>query len=245
MVTYSLEKGVKFEDVEFEGQKVRFPVVYSDQSRVSATYTVSLSKAKSMLPSKRLEPIEVKPGVGMLSIIAFEYRSIEGLKPYNEFGIFIPVNYRKGDGSLGDPGSYCLHLPVTTERARWGGVAIYGFPKIVADIEFKHENDAATCVVWHDGNTVAELSVKRVEPKLVTRRSISYTYKDGSLLKTSVDAEGLVGTRQGKDGAKLKLGTHRIAEELMGLNLGAEAVEYQYIPQMYSLLNKPIERLPA
>ncbi len=220
-------------------------MVYSDQSRIVTNYTVSLSKAKTMLPSKRLEPIEVKPGLGMLSIIAFEYRAIEGLKPYNEFGTFIPVNYRKEDGSLGDAGSYCLHLRVTTERARYGGVAIYGFPKFVADIEFVYGKDATTCVVWHDGKTIAELSVKNVEPKRVTRRSISYTYKDGSVLKTSVDAEGLVGTSQVKDGAKFKLGTHRIADELRGLNLGPEAVEYQYIPQMYSLLHKPSERLPA
>ena len=245
MVTYSFEKGVKFEDVEFGGWKVRFPVVYSDQSRIAATYTVSLSKAKAMLPSKRLEPLEVKPGLGMLSIIAFEYKAISGLKPYNEFGTFIPVNYRKEDGSLGETGSYCLHLPVTTERARYGGVAIYGFPKIVTDIEFVHEKDATNCVVWHDGKTIAELSVRNLEPKRATRRSISYTFKDGSLLKTPVDAEGLVGASQGEDGAKLKLGTHRIADELRGLNLGAEAVEYQYIPQMYSLLHKPSERLPT
>ncbi|MCX6654267.1 MAG: acetoacetate decarboxylase family protein, partial [Candidatus Bathyarchaeota archaeon] len=172
-------------------------------------------------------------------------RAIGGLKPYNEFGTFIPVNYRRMDGTLGDPGVYCLHLPVTTERARWGGVAIYGFPKIVADIEFIHNKDATSCSVWHNGMTIVELTVKKAEPKMVTSRSFCYTYKEGKILKTLVETEGLVGTSQSKGGAKIELGTHMISDELRKLNLGEEAVQYQYIPQMYSLLHKPSERLPA
>lgn len=245
MASYSLEKSVKFEDIEFEGYKIRFPVVYKDQSRISANYTVSLSRARSVLPSKKLEPIEVIPGAGMLSIVAFEYKSIEGLKPYNEFGSFVPVNYRKGDGTLSDPGVYCMHLPVTTERARWGGVAIYGFPKIVADIEFVHKKNATSCSVWHDGKTIADLSVKKLETETILGKSYCYTYRDGKILKTLVETEGLVGTSQTMGGAKLELGTHKIADELRNLNLGEEAVHYQYVPQMYSLLHKPSERLPA
>ena len=245
MANYSLEKGVKFEAIEFEGVKLRFPIVYSDQSRISASYTISLSKARSVLPSKKLEPIEVKPGVGILNIAAFEYKAIGGMKPYNEFGTFIPVNYRREDGALNDPGVYCLHLPVTTEQARWGGVAIYGFPKIVADIEFIHNKDVVSCSVWHDGKTIADLSVRKLEPKTVTGKSFCYTYKDGNILKTLVETEGLVGTSQSIDGARLELGTHKIADELRNLNLGEEAVQYQYVPQMYSLLHTPSERLPA
>ena len=111
---------------------------------------IARAKATDMLLSKRLEPIEISPGVGLLSIIAFEYKAIQGLKPYNEFGTFIPVNYRRGDGTLSDPGVYCLHLPVTTEMARWGGVAVYGFPKIAADIEFTHDENARAQLVLDD-----------------------------------------------------------------------------------------------
>ncbi len=245
MANYSLEKGVKFEDIEFEGQKIRFPIVYRDQSRISANYTISLSKARSVLPSKKLEPIEVMPGAGMLSIMAFEYKSIEGMKPYNEFGTFMPVNYRKSDDTLSGPGVYCLHLPVTTERARWGGVAVYGFPKKVSYIEFFHKKDATSCSVWHDGKTIADLSVSKLETETTIGKSFCYTYRDGNILKTLVETEGLVGTGQTMGGAKLELGTHKIADELRNLNLGEDAVQYQYIPQMYSLLHKPSERLPA
>jgi hypothetical protein len=245
MANYSLEKIVKFEDLDFQGSKIRVPIVYSNQFRIAANFTVSLPQAKMLLPSRRLEPIEVKPGVGILSITAFEYKAIHGLKPYNEFGTFLPVNYRRVDGTLGEPGVYCLHLPVTTERARWGGVAIYGFPKFVAEIEFTHEKDATSCNVWHDGKTVAELVVEKVEPKRALNRLICYTYKEGFVLKTLVEAEGLVGTSKSVGGAKITLGTHKIADELRKLGVREEAVEYQYIPQMYSLLHTPSEHLIA
>ena len=245
MTGYSLGKEVKFEEVTLGNRKMRFPVEYKDQLRISANFTISSEKARKMLLSKRLEPIEAKPGVAILSIIAYEYHNIQGLKPYNEFGTFLPVNYRGEDGSLGGPGVYCLHLPVTTEMARWGGVAIYGFPKIVAEIDWEHEKNSSSCAVWHDGKNVAKLTVNKLETKIATQKSICYTYKDGSILKSLVETEGHVGFSRKAGGAKLELGDHKIAEDLKQLEISHEAFEYQYIPKMYMLLHQPSEHLAS
>ena len=231
MTGYSLEKEVKFEEITLGDRKMRFPVEYNDQLRISANYTINSEKVKKMLPSKRLEPIEVKPGTALLSIIAYEYHKIQGLNPYNEFGIFLPVNYRRDDGSLGEPGVYCLHLPVTTEMARWGGVAIYGFPKIVAEIDWEHGKNSSSCVVWQDGKTVAKLTVKKLDTKKATQKSICYTYKDGNILKSLVETEGQAGVAREAGGAKIELGDHTIAEDLKKLGMSHEAFEYQYVPK--------------
>jgi len=244
-VTFSLGKNTKFEEVEISGQHLRFPVAYKRQFRMSATYAISSDQVRRCLPSMKLEPIEVRPGVAMLSVEAFEYSEVDGLKPYNEFGTFVPVKYQRDNGPSSDPGAYCLHLPVTTEKARWGGVAIYGFPKIVADIEFTHGDDSTNCAVWHDGETIAELTVKKLDTKHVSDKTICYTYKDGEILRTLVEAEGEAGEGRMKGGASLKLDTHRIAKELKGLGMGGEPLEYQFTPSMYSLLHRPAERLPA
>ena len=243
MTGYSLGKEVKFEEVILGGRKMRFPVEYNDQLRISANFTISSEKARKMLPSKRLEPIETKPDVAILSIIAYEYHKIQGLKPYNEFGTFIPVNYRRENGSLGEPGVYCLHLPVTTEMARWGGVAIYGFPKIMAEIDWEYGKNSSSCAVWHDGKTVAKLTVNKLETKIVTQKSICYTCKDGSILKSLVETEGQVGVARDPAGAKIELGDHKIAEDLKQLGISHEAFEYQYVPKMYMLLHQPSEQL--
>ena len=242
---YSLEKNATFENVTYAGRTIRFPVVYSEQFRMSADFPISSSKANDLLPSNRLELIEVKPGTTILSVMAFEYKAIHGMRPYNEFGTFIAVNYRKSDGSLGEPGAYCLHLPVTTEEARWGGVYIYGFPKIVAEIDFVHRGNSSTCIVWHDGKTIAELTVSRIDPKAQSGRGLCYTFKDGEILKTLVETEGLVGAGNEKSGATLELGDHKFGKDLSHLNLGRDALECSYVPKMYSLLHKPSEHLQA
>lgn len=244
MVSYSLGKNVNFEEVTNAGRTLTFPIVYSEQFRIVANFPISSRKVLKMLPTKQLEPIETKPGTATLTVFAAEYKKVAGLRPYNEFGTFVSVNYRNRDDSLGDPGDYCLHLPVTTEEARWAGVYYYGFPKIVAEIDFKHEKDASSCVVWHDGRTVAEFSVSNVESEMQLDKFFTYTYKDGEVLKTLEEDKGLVGRGRGKGGATLKLGDHMISDELRGLELG-EAFEYSFSPNMYSLLHKPSERLPA
>jgi hypothetical protein len=242
---YSLEKRAKFEEVKVGDRQVRFPVEYNDQLNISANYTISSEKARQVLPSKRLEPIEIKPGVAILALEAYEYHKIYKLIPYNEFGAFIPVNYRRDDGTLSEPGTYCYHLPVTTEMARWAGVEVYGFPKIIADIEFQYRGKSTSCVVWQDGETIAKLTVKKIETKMRAGKSICYTYKDGNILKTLVESEGLVGVGHEVDGAKLELGKHRISDDLRALKIGPEPIEYGYVQKKYMLLHKPSEKLKA
>ncbi len=245
MSSYSLEKRVKFEEVKRGDRQIRFPVEYNDQLRISVNYTVSSEKVRKILPSKRLEPIEIKPGVAMLSLIAYKYNKIYQLKSYNEFGAFIPVNYRRDDGTLSDPSVYCYHLPVTTEMARWAGVEVYGFPKIIADIEFQHRGKSTSCIVWQDGKTIAKLTAKKLETKMMADKSICYTFLNGSILKTLVETEGLVGVSHEAEGAKLELGKYRISDDLRALNISSEPIEYRYVKKMYMLLHKPSEKLKA
>lgn len=118
-------------------------------------------------------------------------------------------------------------------------------PQIVAEIDFVHKNDSSTCIVWHDGKTIAELTVSKVEPKAQVGRELCYTFKDGETLKTLVETEGLVGVGNHKGGVTSRLGDHKFGEDLRRLDRGRDALQYSYVPQMYSLLHKPSEHLRA
>lgn len=76
---------------------------------------------------------------------AYEYRKTDA-DPYNEVSIAIMATFQQRQ----IPGvtlavqamrhrftSYVWHLPVTTERARVGGVELFGYPKFIADISFE------------------------------------------------------------------------------------------------------------
>lgn len=66
---------------------------------------------------------------------------------------------------FGRLGPYVHRLPVITEEARWGGVEGYGFPEIVADINFADLGEVCRCTVRADGRDVIELEVKKSATK--------------------------------------------------------------------------------
>ena len=153
---------VKSEELEYSGRKVKFPFCYIDFSRMSASFPVPTNKVKDALPTERLKPVEIKPGIAMIRFAAMEYRETDRdwLESYNEFGVSVPVQYQSDEDSPEFPGLYVVHLPVTTEEARWGGVEIYGFPKFIAEINFKEEGDMRRCRV----RARAPLSVRPRSP---------------------------------------------------------------------------------
>jgi hypothetical protein len=239
-----LFSGVKFEEVAIGGSSIRFPIRYIDQSRISATFTASTEKVREKLPTRKLKPVEVKPGTTTLTVMAMQYRRIDGLAPYNEMGTFAPVVYEAGDEVPGKQGIYCFHMPVTTERARYGGVAGYGFPKFIADIVFSDLGDALSCMLWADGKDILTLSVKKIETKEVTRDSYIFTRKGKQLVYTLSQQTSLIGASREAGGASLKLGDHRVAKDIRDMEIGQTPLEYSYMPKMQSLLHKPGERLP-
>nr|MDO8134205.1 acetoacetate decarboxylase family protein [Candidatus Njordarchaeum guaymaensis] len=237
-------EGVKYEEVDVQGRIVRFPVRYIDQTRISVTLTASTERVRKALPSVKLEPVEINKGTTTISLMAFEYREIDSLSPYNEFGTFVPVLCKAKPDDSGLPGVFCFHLPVTTERARFGGVEIYGFPKFVAEITFKDLGDSLSCHVWHDGKDIATIRVRKIEA--ATRKWVDYCYtvRNGRILRTFLQAHGLVGTSNLEGGASIELGSHPVAEELRQLEIGQSPIQYSYMPKVQSLLHRPSENFP-
>lgn len=237
-------EGVKFEELEYFGRSFKFPVCYIDLSRISAFFPAPANRVKDALPTERLKPVEIKPGIAMVSFTGFEYREIDRLEPYNEFGVSVPVQYKRDEGSQGLPGLYVVHLPVTTEEARWGGVELYGFPKFIAEISFEDSGEMRRCRVRAEGKDIITLEVKKLDTSLVSDDLYAYTVKDGQLLRTHAQTKGQLGTSSLPGDASYKLGNHHIAKELQRLEIGGTALRCSYSPKMQMMLHKPGQKLP-
>ena len=59
--------------------------------------------------------------------------------------------------------AYVWQLPVTTERARRGGVDMYGYPKFLADISFSREKDALACTLSEGGKNILVLKGQKLQ----------------------------------------------------------------------------------
>ncbi|SMB24915.1 conserved protein of unknown function [Sterolibacterium denitrificans] len=218
----------------------KLPVFYYDNSSMTAVFTASTRQVRALLPDARMHPIELFPGRCVVAFSAFEYRDTD-IDPYNEFSISFLMSY--GHRTL--PGIKLLHglmtrcfeayvwkLPVTTEIARWGGVELYGYPKFVADIEFRRPPGRTSCLLSEGGRNILMLEGQALAgAPAKPLRYRAYSMKNGIPLCANVYTHPLqYAQTMSSDAASLTLGDHDIARQLQRLELSASPLMYQYCP---------------
>jgi hypothetical protein len=233
-------------DSSLEG---KLPVFYYDNTAMTAIYTASTAMIRRLLPLPDMYPVEVWKGRSMVAFTAFEYRRTD-IDPYNEFSISFPITFRK----RGIPGltvlsmmarryftAYVWQLPVTTERARKGGVDMYGYPKFLADIVFSHEGNMLVCTLSEGGKNILTLKGKKLrtsEEKV--NRFKTYSIKDGVPLAANVYMNPIAfGKSMSPKAARLTLGTHDIAGRLREMELSEKPLFFQYMPLTEAILYGP------
>jgi hypothetical protein len=242
----SLFTGIKQWEFEWQGHKATLPVFYYDNSSLTAIYTADTAEVKKLLPLRDMNPIEFLPGKSLVAFTAFEYRKTD-IDPYNEVSIAFLVSFRKPQV----PGvtaltqllrrcftAYVWQLPVTTEIARAGGVDLYGYPKFIAEIEFKKGSEWWECSLSEKGEKILDLKgrVLRTAPARTTRY-ITYSVLDNIPLVANVFIRPLQfgQSRNGSD-AEVTLGTHRIAGQLKTIGLSERPIIYQFAPRTEAVL---------
>jgi hypothetical protein len=225
-------------DVSFGEYSFRLPLAYHDNDVFTSLHTASYATAKEALPSPVIEPARWVDGRALVSVTAFRYRAITfanadgstgSLVPYGEIAIgivvtrgpvprLLPVLQRR-------MWMFVLHLPVTTVEARDGGVALWGYPKFVADMDFTERPGERAVTLSEGGATILTSTVRPSGPVLpfhVPPRT--YTVRDRRLLETVVPTSGHVQTRLGRHAGALELGDHPVARGLAGLDISPAPV---------------------
>ncbi len=224
----------KYEEIDFKGEKGEVPAKYFDVFSFAAVFPVSARKLKKYLPSKKMDIIKPFPGISLIFIVAYEYKHISALEPYNEVGIGYPLKFRDGEQDF--DGSQFIHLPVTTERARELGVDLFGYPKFVADITFDDYENSLKCTVHHENQLMLTLEVPKMEVEEEFSENHSFTVKDDKLLRTRVTSQGFSGSSNERGKAKLKLGNHPISKEIKKLLLMNKSFGHSYMPKRQTVL---------
>jgi hypothetical protein len=207
---------------------VELPQRYYDWSFILTHFPAPTRRVREFLPDDRLVPVELVPGIAAVSLAAFEYRRMATLRPYNEFAVMVPVRY-KPDRNIPllpmlwpdryDVGFWVHHLPVTTQEACDVGIAVWGFPKIVAEIEFRDIGWMRQCEVREDGERVLTLSAMMGETRHEARPFYAFSVLNGDLLRTLVDTRGQYYTWYVPGRASFSLGRHDVSEALRELEV--------------------------
>ena len=180
-------------------------------------------------------------GRAPIVIACYDYRQTS-IGPYGEVAIVWPVVRAKRrpppllplllESRWPKLGWWVRHLPVTERIALDAGRTLWGYPKFLADIEFRWQDSVRTCALEVDGSRILRLEVDTRMPARPQRfTATSYTVLGDELLTTriDVDAVGLKQSRRGR--ADLSLGPHPIGRELaeLGMQLG-RPVDVRWFP---------------
>ncbi|MEU6458975.1 acetoacetate decarboxylase family protein [Streptomyces sp. NPDC047065] len=208
------------------------PNFYYRVSTARLTMPASSRAIRSRLP-KELAPLEVAPGLGLVSVMFFRY-DVCDIDFYTEAAVGIAVKpARHGGLGLFDLvaglknehlDSYVLALPVSTHIAQVRGHDGYGFPKWVTALDVDIDEDRTTARVANDtGGT--DLSLSAATPAQTAHPSgarvaslTSYTTIDDAWHSTLSQTHVLsAGTARLPRDLTLRVGQGRMADELRSL----------------------------
>ncbi len=226
---------------------VTLPIFYYDAAAFSGIFTAPTCRVKAYMPFPGITPLEIFPGRSLIAVSAFEYRDTD-IAPYNEFSVAALVAFpsRQITGlSLAAQllrnrlKIVILSLPVTSERARKGGVEMGGYPKFLADIEFSEKAGKRVCVVSTSGNRLLTFHGGIIPRKKGPSSHVKiFTTVQGTPMGANLYLNQLEFAQTsgwGKCGLDLGRG-HALCDILADLQLGKNPLVYQFCPKYEAIL---------
>lgn len=213
------------------GQTVELPVT-ADASVLGATFAAPRGVVDRLLPDG-LRPVRATPGGdGAVTLLSVEYRAVDvdGIDPYDEFGVVLSAVPRTAPG--GSPpstlhratGGYVHYLPVSTDPARAFGTDVWGYPKVVADVDHDDDGDRRRTTVDVDGERLLSVAIDR--PPSVRGQFAGYGYAvhDGDLRRAPVGVDARAGGWPLTGAVSVRLGDHPRVDPFRAVEFGGRAL---------------------
>lgn len=221
------------------------PILYHRDDFFAVFHTADLAKVQAVMPSRRLFPVTMGGNRALVAIGAFNYIDTS-IGPYGEVAVGVPVTFdRKAPAVIGALletryptfGILVLHLPVTNTIARDAGRGIWGYTKFVADMRFRITPERLACELSEEGRHILTVTVKRGGLTLGdTRPFVTYSVKDGALIRTTIPARGTFRANFRGTGSSLALGDHEVAGTIRALGLSEKPVMARYYVERAGIL---------
>lgn len=195
------------------------PIVYRRARAWVLAVSAPSRELRGLLPDRRLRPVEVRPGRGVLAAALFDYQDTS-IGPYREAALSIPCRWERStrvpllpllaERYLDDVGHWVALLPVTTRVADEAGRTIWGYPKFVGEIDIEERGDRVRCNVSDAGERVFGFEVERPGPSRPMRFPLrTYSLLDDEIHFTEIEVDALGSRRMLGARGSLSLSAHR------------------------------------
>lgn len=222
------------------------PIHYYRDDAFVLMYSADLAAVRAELPSDKLHPVLIAPGRAVVAVAAFNYIDTS-IGPYGELGIAVPVVFGAAQPvpllpallEAGYPGFglLILHLPVTTQKARDAGRGQWGYTKLVVDMHFENTPEHLRCRLSQEGEHILTLQVEKGGWFAKDRRPlITYSVKDGDLLRTTIPQRASLRWQLRPRGCWLALGDHPLAQSVQKLDLSPRPLLKRYYLERSAIL---------
>ncbi|MEU2930561.1 acetoacetate decarboxylase family protein [Streptomyces sp. NPDC007251] len=225
--------------------------------RISTARITMLARSRairSRLP-RELAPLEVAPGLGLISVMFFRY-DVCDIDFYTEAAVGIAVKPAR-HGKLGffdlvaalkneHLDSYVLSLPVSTDIAQVRGHDGYGFPKWVTGLDVDIDADRTTARVANDagGTDLSLLAATPAQTAYPSGRRVStltsYTSIGDAWHSTLSQTNVLsAGTELAPRHLALQVGEGRMADDLRSLK-PIRTIQFDVVTEGQLALHMPV-----
>lgn len=246
---------------EQEAKIYSFPTLFNQVQFGMGVFTCDYNNAQSLLPAG-LKPVKAFGGRALAIISSYEYRKIHQMTPYNELLVVLPVLNTNTPGKVWDLpmlpsmvpgyngfGFFTLALPMSSEENKHRGLQLWGLPKTLHDIEIGQADGKMTTTVFDDnGENIITLNIPMAgKTKATTMANKLFSEKDGKLVMSQNHLYAEM--NENKHLSRLfsvsdktdtvKLGQHKIADQLRFLKLSHDPIITRYTNDLKSCLFLP------
>jgi hypothetical protein len=217
------------------GETIELPIAL-EATMAGVVLSGERARVADLLPVG-LVPLRSGRATAPVGFLSVEYRDVGdgALAPYDEFAVIVGARPRDSSrlpsvSSLRRAGGYVWYMPVTHESARAFGDEVWGYPKVVADVEVEESVGRRRTTVAVDGVPLVRMAVER--PRTVALDDVdairAFTVPEGTLSSVRGTLSGRAGIWPCTDRFGVELGDHPVAERLRGLGLGDRALARTY-----------------
>ncbi len=247
-----------FRDIEIKqrikvvDRMVNVPTKYFGNVFMGA-FPISTKKAKEVINTNRLKPIEIKPGKSIVALTIFNNHDTP-VDPYKEIVVSIPVLC---DARVSIPllpflikslfrnsGFYVLTVASDTSLSREEGNIIFGYPHYEGNInvEFIQNESNFYAKLDEAGKNILSIRVNKIKREKIEQVDYqTYFTKNNNLYRIEMNTVAIVGRSFKKSDGILELGSHVISQTLKNLEIDPKPVEISYYRNSIEILNPPID----
>lgn len=233
-------------EVTHNSATFELPILYFRDDLFLLFFTANAEKVKALMPSKNLHPVRLYGNKALVGIAAFNYIDTT-IGPYGEVGVVLPAVYGSSPPSAIIPalreskfpgfGTLVMHLPVTKTEARDAGRGQWGYTKFVGDMTFTNTPEFHQCDLSEKGESILSMRVvKRGFYKKDNKPIVTYSVKDGNLVKTVIPQKGRMRMCFYTKGSFLKLGDHPVSKTIADLEFSEKPLLSRYYVERSAIL---------